>query len=141
MQLKIYCDTKNSFFNFFIKRTISHERRRLIHFYQPWLTFDINENIKAKHLMAQTSFQDLGFVDSIYFWNLTVTSNDCLNGKFFDLLPAGGSTHDAWICFIGLIHVLEYGSHWPFMAYVVSSLILLKIVCILINSIVCQVHE
>lgn len=67
--------------------------------------------------------------------------DDSFNRQFFYLLPAFSAADNRGVFKLCLIHVFEHGCHGSFMSLVISSFVLDEILSILIDSIICEVHE
>ena len=117
------------------------ETRCLIDFNQPGLRFAVNENVEAEDLKTQRALNVLRFGRSVSVCQLLVTGDGGLDRELFYFLPALGARDHFGIFGRCLVNVPENLSETALVArVVVTAHVLLKIVGVLVDGVVRQVH-
>lgn len=129
-------------FDLFVQGGFAHKTGRLIHFYEPWARLSIQKDVNAQYLTAQLIFEVLRLRGAIDVHYVLVTRNYRLDTQLFHLGVTFGRGYYFRVFLSSQINLFEDRSHGPLMADVVSCSVLVchKLVTLLINGIVCQVH-
>ena len=123
-----------------IQRRVRHEARRLIDLDQPRFGFLIEEDVDAEDLEAKLVLKVLRLRCLLDVSDLVTARNNRLHRQLLELLPALLGADDLGVLLPLLIDRLKDGRQTAFVTEVVSARVLHKVLALLVDRVVGQMH-
>ena len=101
----------------------------------------INENVKAKYLEAEISFEIFRLSASVHMSYRLVARDDSFYSEFFYLLPTLGSRNNLWVLFCSFVDVVKDWGQRPLVTLIIVAFILLEVFGVLVDGIIGKVHK